>query len=140
MLEKSVLPLVGVAGQISRVFLVRGRRSGSGPFRCQAFRDLIDGKDIAHRAGCFRVAIIRITEHFVFQGAEAGAELRSAVSGLGITLKSLKFLAKKRVLGSGGCRFALRVLGGFWRVLGGFWESWVGSGAGSGGFWVGSGA
>ncbi len=49
------------------------RRSGSGPFRCQAFRDLIDGKDIAHRAGCFRIAIIRITEHFAFQGAE-GAE------------------------------------------------------------------
>ena len=65
---------------------------------------------------CFRVAIIRITEHFVFQGAEATAELRSAVSGLGITLKSFKFLVKNRVLGSGGCRFALRVLGGFWRV------------------------
>ena len=93
----------------------------------------------AHRAGCFRLAIIRITEHFVFQGAEAAAELRSAVSGLGITLKSFKFI-KKCVLGSGGCRFALLVLGGFWRVLGGFWESWVGSGAGSGGFWVGSGA
>ena len=76
----------------------------------------------------------------MFQGAEAAAELRSAVSGLGITLKSLKFLVKNIVLGSGGCRFALRVLGGFWRVLGGFWESWVGSGAGSGGFWVGSGA
>ena len=26
-------------------------------FQCQAFRDLIDGKDIAHRAGCFRVAM-----------------------------------------------------------------------------------
>ena len=95
------------------------RRSGSLPFSCQAFRDLIDGKDIAHRAGCFRVAIIRITEHFVFQGAEgaeAAAELTGAVSGLGITLKSFKFLVKNSVLGSGGCRFALRVLGGFWRV------------------------
>ena len=88
---------------------------------------------------CFRVAIIRITEHFVFQGAEAGAELRGAVSRLGITLKSLKFIVKNCALGSGGCRFAVRVMGGFWWVLGGFWESWVGSGAGSGGFWVGSG-
>ena len=61
---------------------------------------------------CFRVAIIRITEHFVFQGAEgaeAAAELRVAVSVLGITLKSFKFLVKNSVLGSGGCRFALRV-------------------------------
>ena len=49
------------------------RRSGSGPFRCQAFRDLIDGKDIAHRDGCFRMTFIRITAHFAFQGAE-GAE------------------------------------------------------------------
>ena len=49
------------------------RRSGSGLFRCQAFRDLIDGKDIAHRAGCFRGRRIRITEYFAFQGAE-GAE------------------------------------------------------------------
>ena len=46
------------------------RRSGSGPFRCQAFRDLIDGKDIAHRAGCFWAREMQITEHFVFQGAE----------------------------------------------------------------------
>ena len=49
---------------------------------------------------------MRITEHFVFQGAEgaeAGAELRSAVSGLGITLKSFKFLVKNSVLGSRGC-------------------------------------
>ena len=53
---------------------------------------------------CFRVAIIRITEHFVFQGAAAGAELCSAVSGLGITLKSLKFIVKNSVLGSGGCK------------------------------------
>ena len=51
----------------------RRRRRGSGLFRCQAFRDLIDEKDIAHRAGCFRGRRIRITEHFVFQGAE-GAE------------------------------------------------------------------
>ncbi len=34
-----------------------GRRSGSVFFSCQAFLDLIDGKDIAHRAGCFRVAM-----------------------------------------------------------------------------------
>ena len=55
---------------------------------------------IAHRAVCFRVAIIRITEHFVFQGvegAEAAAELRVAVSRFGL-----------------------------WVVSGGFW---VGSGA-----------
>ena len=65
--------------------------------------------------------------------------MRCVVSRLRIALKSFKFLVKNNVLGSGGCRFALRVLGGFWRVLGGFWESWVGSGAGSGGFWVGSG-
>ncbi len=50
------------------------------------------------------------------EGAEAAPELRGAVSGLGITLKSFKFLVKNSVLGSGGCRFALRVLGGFWRV------------------------
>ena len=53
---------------------------------------------------CFRVAILRITEDFVFQGvegAEAAAELRVAVS-----------------------RFGLWVgFGGFWWVLGGFW--WV---------------
>ena len=108
MLEKSVLPLVGVAGQISAVFPFPGRRRrrGSGPFRCQAFRDLIDGKDIAHRAGCFRGRRIRITEHFVFQGAEgaeAVAELRGAVSSFGITLKSFKFLIKNSVLGSRGC-------------------------------------
>ena len=82
---------------------------------------------------CFRVAIIRITEHFVFQGAE-GAEAaadppgplgRSPVSGfwwvlvgsggfcwvLGgswslktTPLKSLKFIVKNSVLGSGGCK------------------------------------
>ena len=75
----------------------------------------------------------------MFQGAAAAPDLRCVVSRLGIALKSFKFLVKNIVLGSGGCRFALRVLGGFWRVLGGFWESWVGSGAGSGGFWVGSG-
>ena len=36
---------------------------------------------------CFRVAIIRITDHFVFQGvegAEAAAELRVAVSRFGL--------------------------------------------------------
>ena len=55
---------------------------------------------------CFRVAIIRITEHFVFQGAEgaeAAAELRVAVSGLRKTLKPFKFLVKNSVLGSEGC-------------------------------------
>ena len=78
----------------------------------------------------------------MFQGAEAAPELRGAVSRLGITLKSLKFIVKKSVLGSGGCRFAVRVMGGFWRVLegsgrvlgelGGFWNGfwWV-----LGGFW-----
>ena len=50
------------------------------------------------------------------EGAEAAPELRGAVSGLGITLRSFKFLVKNSVFGSGGCRFALRVLGGFWRV------------------------
>ena len=69
---------------------------------------------------------MRITEHFVFQGvegAEAAAELRVAVSRFGLwvgfggfwwvlggfwslkatTLKSLKFIVKNSVLGSGGC-------------------------------------
>ena len=54
---------------------------------------------------CFRVAIIRITEHFVFQGA-AGAAAAS---------------------GPPGCRWVGLPLVGF----GGFW--WVL--AGSGGFW-----
>ena len=106
MLERSVLPLVGVAGQLSRLFPARVVVVDSVFFSCQAFRDLIDGKDIAHRAGCFRIAIIRITEHFAFQGAEgaeAGAELRGAVSRFGITLKSFKFLVKNSVLGSEGC-------------------------------------
>ena len=64
----------------------------------------------------------------MFQGAEAGAELRGAVSRLGITLKSLKFIVKNIVLGSGGCRFAVRVMGGFWRVLVGSGWVLVGSG------------
>ena len=33
------------------------------------------------------------------EGAEATAELRSAVSGLGITLKSFKFLIQKQCFG-----------------------------------------
>ncbi len=37
------------------------------------------------------------------EGAEAAAELRGAVSRFGITLKSLKFIVKSSVLGSGGC-------------------------------------
>ena len=37
------------------------------------------------------------------EGAEAVAELTGAVSGLGKTLKSFKFLVKKSVLGSEGC-------------------------------------
>ena len=38
------------------------------------------------------------------EGAEAGAELRGAVSRLGITLKRFKFIVKNCVLGSGGCK------------------------------------
>ena len=53
------------------------------------------------------------------EGAEAAAELRVAVSLLGITLKSFKFLVKNSVLGSGGCRFALRVFG--WVLAGSGW-------------------
>ena len=46
------------------------------------------------------------------EGAEAEAELRGAVSRFGITLKSLKLIVKNSVLGSRGCRFAVRVMGG----------------------------
>ena len=109
MLEKSVLPLLGVAGQISRRFICRRRhRSSSGRVQMLAFRDLIDEKDIAHRAVCLWGQEMRITEHFVFQGASR---------------RSLNCGVPFRASGYG---WVLAGSGGFWAGSGGFW---VGSGA-----------
>ena len=99
--ERSALAGGGWANSVP-LFVLRRRRSGSVFFRCSAFRDLIDEKDIAHRAMCFWGRRIRITEHFVFQGASGAAA----------------------AAGPHGCQMDPAPVGGFWLVPVGFGGLW----------------